>query len=235
MNQDKNQQKFTSKVSFLTNYKYTELFDSFVEEKMLDISTYEVSSETVESMPDDVWEVGIFLSDADSFEQIKIALINFAKNNNITLLSEIELEKIEDKDWVAEYQKQLKPIIIGRFFISSSLQQEPCPLDKQAIYIEASRAFGTGGHATTSGCIEAMEKLANNNFKNIFDIGSGSGILSFAAEKIWPKSKIIGCDIESISVEIAKTNQQFNHSSVYFYQNTEEKLLHQVEKIRSLI
>lgn len=91
---------------------------------------------------------------------------------------------------MVEYQKQLKPIIINRFFIGSKFYKNDCPDKKIPIYIEASREFGTGEHATTSGCIEAMEFLHNFHFENIFDIGTGTGILCFAAERTWPSAKI---------------------------------------------
>jgi ribosomal protein L11 methyltransferase len=72
--------------------------------------------------------------------------------------------------------------------------------------------------------MEAMELLENNNFVNIFDISTGSGILSFAGEKIWPQANILACDIEEISVEMAKNNLHVNNSKVYFYQNSKDDL-----------
>lgn len=225
MNKQKRQQKITAKISFLTNYKYIELFDDFITEEIIGISSYEISSKTIEAKPEDIWEVHMFLADDIDLAQIKNQLAAFAQDNNIKILSDVNSEEIEDKDWVSEYQKQLKPIIVGRFFIGSKINLNYRREDKLPIYIEASRAFGTGEHATTSGCIEAMELLSRDNFENIIDIGTGTGLLSFAAEKIWPRAKIIACDIEPISVEIARINQSYNNSNVYFYQNSEKDLL----------
>jgi ribosomal protein L11 methyltransferase len=151
-------------------------------------------------------------------------LENYAQIHNINFHSEVTLQQVEDKDWVAEYQKQLKPIKIGSFFITSSAISEKCPKDKVPIYIEASRAFGTGDHATTSLCIDAMSSFKDQKINTVFDIGTGSGILSFVAEKIWPNAKILACDIEEVSIKIAKENRFCNNSNVYFYQNSEQDL-----------
>jgi ribosomal protein L11 methyltransferase len=151
-------------------------------------------------------------------------LENYAQIHNINFHSEVTLQQVEDKDWVAEYQKQLKPIEIGRFFITSSTMNVKCPKNKIPIYIEASRAFGTGDHATTSLCIDAMNSLKDSPIRTVFDIGTGSGILSFVAEKIWPTAKILACDIEEVSIKIAKDNIVCNNSNAYFYQNSEQDL-----------
>ncbi|WP_341792490.1 50S ribosomal protein L11 methyltransferase [Rickettsia endosymbiont of Gonocerus acuteangulatus] len=91
--------------------------------------------------------------------------------------------------------------------------------------IEASRAFGTGNHETTSGCIEALEYLKAIKANKILDIGTGSGILSFIAKKLWNEAEILACDIDDASVEIAKENASFNNSNIKFYQNTSENIL----------
>ncbi|MGI4752602.1 MAG: 50S ribosomal protein L11 methyltransferase, partial [Janthinobacterium lividum] len=55
--------------------------------------------------------------------------------------------------------------------------------------------------------------------------GTGSGILSFIAEKLWNEAEILACDIDNASVEIAKENASFNNSNIKFYQNTSENIL----------
>ncbi|MGX6960115.1 MAG: 50S ribosomal protein L11 methyltransferase [Rickettsia endosymbiont of Pentastiridius leporinus] len=91
--------------------------------------------------------------------------------------------------------------------------------------VEASRAFGTGNHETTYGCIEMLEHIRDIKVNKILDIGTGSGILSFVAEKIWGKADILACDIDKEAVEVAQENAKFNNSYVKFYQNNAEKIL----------
>lgn len=224
MNNPFSQPKVTHKIRFIINYGSIELFENFFPEEILGISINEVKSSTIDSQADDLWSFEVYLEKKPKLNIFTKELLEYADQNNLKHPSEITIEQIEDKDWVAEYQKQQKPLTIGSFFITSTSQKADCPLDQNPIFIEASRAFGTGDHATTSLCIEALESLNNYDFTNIYDIGTGSGILSFAAEKLWPKANILACDIEEISIKLAKDNQNFNNSNIYFYQNSETSL-----------
>jgi ribosomal protein L11 methyltransferase len=78
--------------------------------------------------------------------------------------------------------------------------------------IDASLAFGTGQHATTSGCLEALDKLERdgNRFANVADIGTGTGLLAFAALALWPEAKCIASDIDPVAVEVAQDNAAIN-------------------------
>ena len=225
MNSPFSQPKTTHKICFNTNYQYIELFEKFFpEDEIYGISTYEIESQTIEAEPDDIWAFEIFFKQKPNLSSLQENLQIFAIKNKLKIISDIVIETVEDKDWIREYQEQLKPIEIGRFFITSSLHKKTCPENKTPIYIEASRAFGTGDHSTTSLCIKAMEELENLQFNNIFDIGTGSGILSFAAAKLWPSARILACDIEEISIKVAKDNQNCNNSNIKFYQNNETEL-----------
>ncbi len=225
MNNPFSQPKTTYKICFNTNYQYIELFEEFFpEDEICGISAYEIESQTIEAEPDDIWAFEIFVKQRPKLSTLQEKLQDFATKNKLKIVSDIAIETVEDKDWITEYQEQLKPIEIGRFFITSSLYKKACPKNKTPIYIEASRAFGTGDHSTTSLCIKAMEELEGLEFNNIFDIGTGSGILSFAAAKLWPAARILACDIEEISIKVAKDNQSCNNSNIEFYQNNEAEL-----------
>lgn len=225
MNNPFSQPKITHKICFNTNYQYIELFEKFFpEDEILGISTYEIESQTIEAEPDDIWAFEVFVKQKPNLPSIQQGLQDFATKHKLNIISDITVEVIEDKDWITEYQEQLEPIEIGRFFVTSSLRKQACPENKIPIYIEASRAFGTGDHSTTSLCIKAMEELENLEFNKIFDIGTGSGILSFAAAKLWPSAHILACDIEEVSIKVAKDNQNFNNSNIEFYQNSDSNL-----------
>lgn len=219
------QSKVTYKISFYIKYSNIDLFEELPIDNILSISTYEIESKTIDAEPDDIWCYEIYLSEKPKFSLIKKQILDFATSHNIDILKDIVMEKVKDRDWVGFYQSQLKPLEIGRFFISSNLHQNLCPKDRIGIFIEASRAFGTGSHETTSGCVEALEFLSNNQFDKIIDIGTGSGILAFVAEKLWPEAEVIGCDVDAVAIEIAKDNTNFNNSKVDFYQNNIEEIL----------
>lgn len=123
---------------------------------------------------------------------------------------ELTVEKMEPRDWVAENLKGFPPIDVGRFFIyASHVEERPLP-GRIPMRIDPGAAFGTGTHATTSGCLEAIEALGKKKtFKRPLDVGSGSGILAIAMAKLW-RIPILGTDIDPVAVRVAKQNAVYN-------------------------
>ena len=121
-----------------------------------------------------------------------------------------EIEKLGEQDWVTLSQAGLQPIRAGRFTVHTPTY----PPDPERINfeIDAGLAFGTGQHATTSGCLAALDRLEREGarFSNIADIGTGTGLLAFAALKLWPEAKCIATDIDPIAVDIARDNAAIN-------------------------
>jgi ribosomal protein L11 methyltransferase len=78
--------------------------------------------------------------------------------------------------------------------------------------IDASLAFGTGQHATTSGCLAALDclEVAGKRFENAADIGTGTGLLAFAALALWPKARCIATDIDPVAIDVARDNAAIN-------------------------
>lgn len=229
------QSEMTFKLSFQTLFCHLDILEDFINQNfdhiLQGISTYEIESKTIESLHNDIWKFEAYFNTEPDYSTTKNLIDKFAQKQSILILDEITFEKIEDQDWISLYQNSIKPIEIGNFFISSKIHKNLCPKDKVGIYIDASRAFGTGEHATTIGCIEAMLNLKAHNFKNIIDVGTGTGILSFIAEKLWPKAKILGCDIEEVAIEIAKDNGNFNNSEVSFYVNSGDQIITQDKRL----
>lgn len=122
-----------------------------------------------------------------------------------------EVEDLAPRDWVAENLKDFPPIDVGRFFIyASHIDLRPLP-GHIPIRIDPGAAFGTGTHATTSGCLKAIEALGKKHtFKRPLDVGSGSGILAIAMAKLW-RIKIEGTDIDPVAVRVARQNAKLNH------------------------
>ncbi len=119
--------------------------------------------------------------------------------------AEAVIERLEDEDWVTASQSGLDPFTVGRFYIR--LSGEPAPTDPALIdlQVDASRAFGTGHHPTTYGCLSALDALRStgHRFSHIADIGTGTGLLAFAAKRLWSRARIIASDIDPVAVELA--------------------------------
>jgi len=124
--------------------------------------------------------------------------------------SKPRVEKLDETDWVRMSQAGLQPIRAGRFTVHTPTYA-PDP-DRINFEIDASLAFGTGQHATTSGCLSALDRLevGGQRFSNIADIGTGTGLLAFAALALWPEAKCIATDIDAIAIDVARDNAAIN-------------------------
>ena len=125
--------------------------------------------------------------------------------------SDVQVEQLGEADWVTMSQAGLQPIHAGRFFVHTPMHRSQ-PAGTIAFEIDAGLAFGTGQHATTAGCLEALDRLEREGktFANIADIGTGTGLLAFAALRLWPDAKGIATDIDPVAVDVARDNAAIN-------------------------
>jgi ribosomal protein L11 methyltransferase len=128
---------------------------------------------------------------------------------------EPHVEELAETDWVTMSQSGLQPIRAGRFFVHTPTYRSHPP-GTIAFEVDAGLAFGTGQHATTAGCLEALDKLASNGciFANVADIGTGTGLLAFAALALWPEAKCIATDVDPVAIDVARENAAINQVRV---------------------
>ena len=125
------------------------------------------------------------------------------------------IEPLEDIDWLAKNWRDLRPLSVGRFWIYGSHISEAVPAGKIGIRLDAGQAFGSGHHATTRGCILALEKyVPESDPYRLADVGAGSGILAIAAAKINPNGTIIAVDNDPIAVAVMEENCRDNDVAV---------------------
>ncbi|MDQ3140090.1 MAG: 50S ribosomal protein L11 methyltransferase [Pseudomonadota bacterium] len=122
------------------------------------------------------------------------------------------VERLADEDWATLSQQGLEPIRAGRFFVHTPAHRDAVPADTVALEIDAGRAFGTGQHETTTGCLLALDRLKRGGaaFRDIVDVGTGTGLLAFAALKLWPSARIAASDIDPVSIEVTQENAAIN-------------------------
>ena len=124
-----------------------------------------------------------------------------------------QIEHLEDStDWVTRSQQGLQPIRAGRFFVHTPMHYADRLADTVNFEIDAGLAFGTGQHATTAGCLAALDRLASDGsaFVNVADIGTGTGLLAFAALALWPEARCIATDIDPVAVDVSRDNAAIN-------------------------
>ena len=125
------------------------------------------------------------------------------------------IEPLEDIDWLEKNWRDLRPLAVGRFWIYGSHISAPVPAGKIGIRLDAGQAFGSGHHATTQGCILALEKYVPKSAPyRLADVGAGSGILAIAAAKINPNGTIIAVDNDPIAVAVMAQNCRDNDVAV---------------------
>ena len=124
---------------------------------------------------------------------------------------EPRVEELGEADWVTMSQSGLQPIRAGRFYVHTPMYRN-VPPGTVPFEIDAGLAFGTGQHATTAGCLEALDRLERGGarFANIADIGTGTGLLAFAALALWPQAKCIASDIDAVAIDVARDNAAIN-------------------------
>jgi len=122
------------------------------------------------------------------------------------------VERVEAADWVTLSQQGLEPIRAGRFFVHTPAHRGQVPSGAVAFEIDAGRAFGTGQHETTTGCLIALDQLRRQgaSFAEVADLGTGTGVLAFAALRLWPAARAIASDIDPVAIEVAAENAAIN-------------------------
>ncbi len=121
-------------------------------------------------------------------------------------------EQLPDTDWVTASQQRLEPIRAGRFHVHTP---DHAPLGQPGIRdfaIPASRAFGTGQHATTAGCLTMLDAIKARGavVRNCADIGTGTGLLAFAALDLWPRALATASDIDEVCLGVVAENAALN-------------------------
>jgi ribosomal protein L11 methyltransferase len=154
--------------------------------------------------PDD-WRLHAYFEREPTLDELKM-LSRLAGGNAP------HLDRLGEDDWVTMSQQGLDPIRAGRFFVHTPTHREAVPEGTVAFEIDAGLAFGTGQHATTAGCLAALDRLASDGaeFSNIADIGTGTGLLAFAALSLWPEARAIATDIDPISIDVSRDNAAIN-------------------------
>ena len=109
----------------------------------------------------------------------------------------------------------LKPVRAGRILVHGSHDREQRRPNDLAIEIEAALAFGTGHHGTTLGCLNALvDEMKRRRPRRILDVGTGTGILAFAAAKAL-KTPVVAGDIDPEAIRVARENARLNGLAPY--------------------
>ena len=123
-----------------------------------------------------------------------------------------QISLVRQEDWAEGWKQNFQPFSVGRLLIQPSWT-DPAPQHRGPVMeLDPGMAFGTGTHATTRLCLEALARELDHLPEGcaVLDVGTGSGILAIAAAKLGA-NQVLGCDIEADACRIAAENAKANH------------------------
>lgn len=163
-------------------------------------------SEIAEDRPED-WRLEAWLSRRPTRADRAAVEALFADH-----APELMVEQLPEVDWVTASQQGLEPIRAGRFHVRTPENPPPAESSLRDFVIPASQAFGTGQHATTAGCLAMLDAMKRRGLvvRNLADIGTGTGLLAFAALQLWPRALATASDIDPVCAGVVESNAELN-------------------------
>jgi len=90
---------------------------------------------------------------------------------------------VQEEVWAEAWRQAFLPRPVGRRLLVAPPWDIPAQLDgRQLVIVEPGRAFGTGSHESTQGCLLLLECLLETyRVTHAVDVGTGTGILAITA------------------------------------------------------
>ena len=140
--------------------------------------------------------------------QVRIAMSELKKARPECGPLLLTIDNVADADWENNWKRFYKPMEIGERLLVVPQWEEARDDGRVKLVLNPGLTFGTGSHATTRLCLQALDKYIRGGEK-ILDLGCGSGILSIAALVLGAK-EAFACDIDEKCVDVAYENAALN-------------------------
>jgi ribosomal protein L11 methyltransferase len=177
-------------------------FAAALEDIVLSISAFEAKK-------NGAWRIEA-LTDAEPDASDIAGRLTAAAESVGASVPEIEIAPMPQVDWLAENRRSFPPLAVGRYFVYGSHYTGSVPAGARVVTLDAGIAFGSGEHATTRGCLLALDQLARaRRVRRALDVGCGSGILAIGIARSWP-ARVVASDIDRDSVRVASENVRRN-------------------------
>jgi ribosomal protein L11 methyltransferase len=160
------------------------------------------------------WTISLHFKEAPNEAAVR-ALIALAAGPEIA--NAFVFQTAAAKDWVKASLTGLAPVAAGRFLVHGAHDRARVPSSRIGIEIEAALAFGTGHHASTRGCLLALDRIVRRTKRcrpvgRVLDLGTGSGVLAIAAARAL-RPRVLASDNDARSVAAARANAAKNHAA----------------------
>jgi ribosomal protein L11 methyltransferase len=193
--------------------------------------TVAVSPDTSEGLTNFVWELGALgvVEQDDAAGRAQLRAFFPESTDRSALVSDVDrylaaleslgfvrageaaVATVADTDWAEAWRAHFAPLPIGRrLLVVPPWETPPETNGRLVLTLEPGRAFGTGQHATTAGCLELLEAIVERERPTrAVDLGTGSGILAIAAARLGV-SEILAIDSDPDAVASATANVERN-------------------------
>ncbi|MDX2097484.1 MAG: 50S ribosomal protein L11 methyltransferase [Leptolyngbyaceae cyanobacterium bins.59] len=152
----------------------------------------------------------------DQFHVLDLAALSLLIRQDVLSIGAplplMQWKLIEEEDWSSSWKQHWQPQKIGdRFLIHPAWLPLPVESDRMVLRLDPGVAFGTGAHATTQLCLEALEMRLDGSEKHaiLADIGCGSGILSTGAVMLGAE-RVYAVDTDPLAVRSTLSNRKLN-------------------------
>ena len=204
-------------ITFRVPAHAADAFSRHLEEYALAVSSFEVLDEEGRQVGDQ-WQIDILQSEAPDQATLTAQLALIASTADVPAPA-FTVTVVPDTDWVTATLSSFAPMAIGRFWVHGTHDADLIAPGKLPVRVDAATAFGTGEHATTHGCLLALDRLGKRTrFRRriatasptaVLDVGCGTGILALAAARLWP-GHVLASDIDPEAVRVARRTTDAN-------------------------
>lgn len=193
--------------------------------------TVPTSPETSEGLTNFLWEQGAlgvmeeespvsaarlraFFPDSASTTALVTSVREYAAGLStlgfLTAPGDVEITPLLEEAWASAWQQSFPPRAVGRRLWVKPPWEAAEATDRIAVVIEPGRAFGTGHHGSTEGCLALLdESIADTRPERVLDIGTGTGILAVAAVKLGA-ALVVALDVDPDAIGAARVNAARN-------------------------